>query len=210
MKRKNLVFVVILLVCLLAVSGCKGVSGENGADTTAKPEETTARPEETTALSDTTALETEKEPETTEKEETTAPINDPSGGIITGEYSNKINEGYSLPSKEQLEGTKWYAEEIVDGIKKTYTIVFNSETATVLWNDGIDVEDHEYSGAAWSIETVNGFAVLTLDLGQLEGINHYDILIDEAANKLFIAVDITGEFEKYEYEPYFRTLDKIN
>ena len=138
-------------------------------------------------------------------------MTDPTGGNIINEYTKKLQSGFTLPSSSDISGTEWHIDELSErGYATSYTIRFDAQYATIIWNDGIDVENHEYPNAAWSIENKDGFAILTLDLGNFEGIRKFILLIDKENDQLFIAVDITGPFIKAFYEPDFRTLNKVN
>jgi len=113
-------------------------------------------------------------------------------------------EGFAPPVKEDLVGTAWGFEGVAlnDGRFTTYLLAFEEDTAYIRWNDGIDEADHELY-APWTLTQVNGLAVLTLDLGNFEGIHSYNLLHHKESGWLYTVVDFsTGEASAPREFPY--------
>lgn len=112
---------------------------------------------------------------------------------LAADYFTMLNNedaGWELPVKEDLIDTSWSWEGYVDVDQYAkYQIVFQDGIADIRWNDGIDLEDHEYSGAPWELTYEDGFAVLTIDFDQFAGVLRYNLLIGKEYDMLFTMMD---------------------
>jgi hypothetical protein len=120
-------------------------------------------------------------------------------------------EDYRIPVKEDLVGKAWGWEgtEEYEEYYCTYLLGFEEDTAFIRWNDGIDAEDHEIQGIPWDLTHVDGYAVLTLDLGEFAGIRSYNLLYDEEYGWLYTMVDLsTGEVAAGDEIPFRHLTEK--
>ena len=125
------------------------------------------------------------------------------------EYAELQDTGlFGPPVKEDLVGTVWKGEDLLrDGRDYMCQITFHEDTADILWNDGIDESDHEYTDAPWELTQKNGFAVLTIDFGEFAGELSYDLLVDAQMDVLFTMQDVSGGvIEELGWEKQSRSL----
>ncbi len=125
------------------------------------------------------------------------------------EYAELQDTGlFGTPVKEDLVGTVWKGEDLLrDGRDYMCRIAFHEDTADILWNDGIDENDHEYKDAPWELKQENGYAVLTVDFGEFAGELSYDLLVDAQMDVLFTMQDVsTGVIEELGWEKQSRSL----
>lgn len=114
-------------------------------------------------------------------------------------------DGYRTPSKEELVGKAWGWEgtAMYDAHYCTYLLAFEEDTAFIRWNDGVGENDHEIRGIPWELTQVDGYAVLTLDLGGFAGVRSYNLLYDEESGWLYTMVDLsTGEMAANDEIPF--------
>ena len=117
------------------------------------------------------------------------------GTLFARDYMEMLDwDSFALPAKEDLIGTAWGWEGIAsnDNLFTTYLLAFEENTAIVRWNDGINREDHEMRDVPWTLNHVDGFAVLTLDLGGFAGVRSYNLLYAQEFGWLYTIVDLTG------------------
>ena len=128
--------------------------------------------------------------------------------LYTQIYQNNAQD-MRLPTEEDLIGKAWGWEGIAlhDTLYTTYLLAFEEDGVTIRWNDGLDEADHEIQNIAWNLNYVDDFAVLTLDLGNFDGIHSYNLLYDEEYGWLYTMVDLSsGEVTVGEEIP-FRNLE---
>lgn len=112
-----------------------------------------------------------------------------------------------MPTADILMGTTWRWEGFLkDGREVSYRLSFHGDTLSVIWNDGIDAEDHEYRDAPWELTYEEEFAVLSIDFGAMAGVLRYNLLYHEEFDLLYAAIDAVQEEMPIGWEPQYRFL----
>ncbi len=131
--------------------------------------------------------------------------------VLALSYSNYINLGYKNPSVEDLFGTTWYCEQLLNDWRLvSYFLIFNEWTVDVYWNDGIDIEHHEYKGAPYELINENGYTILKIDFREMAGKLSFNLLIDKTNNSLFVMQDVSKGELKENSDSLMRIMTKQN
>lgn len=110
-----------------------------------------------------------------------------------------------MPTEDMLIGTTLVWEGwMKDGREVSYVVTFDVDTLSVRWNDGIDVEDHEYPNARWELTYEDGFAVLSIDFREMAGVLRYDLLYGELYDYWYFGMDVLQEEMPIGWEPLYR------
>lgn len=118
----------------------------------------------------------------------------PYGELLQNEYSKHKQNGLAFPTAQQLVGTTWHGTDYTDdGRTMTYALTFNETTVDIRWNDGIDVEDHEYEDASWELTCDKDVALLTMDFREFAGEMTYALLLDKTNGYLYTWVDFVED-----------------
>ena len=127
---------------------------------------------------------------------------------LRASYKERLKDGWKLPTLDDLLGQTWSCREWTnDGAEHRYEITFNEGTAYVRWNDGYSAQDHEYPEAPYTLETKDGFAVVTFDFAEFAGKQCFNILLDEGSGMLYTMVDVTGDTVEPGWDRLYRTLE---
>ena len=114
--------------------------------------------------------------------------------LLRSEYSSRKNEGWIVPTKEQLIETSWGTNDyLMDGRIVEYMLDIHEETVAVQWNDGIDAEDHRYPDAEWEYSCEDGVAFIKIDFREFAGELSYAVLLSEDGRGIYTMVDFTGD-----------------
>jgi hypothetical protein len=112
-----------------------------------------------------------------------------------------------MPTKDSLAGTTWnWSRFLKDGRDVSCRVTFDEDILSVRWNDGIDEQDHEYLYALWELTYDEGFAILSIDFGEMAGVLRYNLLYHEAYEELYVAMDAVQEEMPIGSEPLYRYL----
>lgn len=126
---------------------------------------------------------------------------------LMARHSGMKDSGWAMPTKESLTGTTWsWSGFLKDGRDVSYRVTFDEDTLSVRWNDGIDEQDHEYLYALWELTYDEGFAILSIDFGEMAGVLRYNLLYHEAYEELYVAMDAVQEEMPIGSEPLYRYL----
>ena len=115
--------------------------------------------------------------------------------LFTREYLEVADwDAYRLPEKEELVGTAWGFEgtALYEDYFTTYLLAFAEDTAFIRWYDGFYEETCEIQNIPWDLTHMDGYAVLTLDLGGFAGVRSYNLLYSEEFGWLYTMVDLTA------------------
>ncbi len=222
MKRIIPIYICFIL-CLFTLVGCDKVKlGDYITSTESKATESniaTATVEVTEPQTEATSKEkptvaiTEPQTEPITKEEDTVIATEPQADEITKaeelkkEYEYYKSSFYELPKAEELINTSWFNYDIFDDGREThYNIEICEDVINITWNDGIDFEDHHYT-APWSLKTENDVCIMELDLGNLDGIRNYCILVTTDNNLIYFSQDFVND-DIRDYEIGSRVLER--
>lgn len=112
-----------------------------------------------------------------------------------------------MPTAEMLYGSTWqWAGFLKDGREVSYQLSFHGDTLSVQWNDGMDEEDHVYRDALWELTYDEGFAILSIDFGEMAGVLRYNLLYHEVYEQMYVAIDAVQEEMTIGWEPLYRFL----
>jgi len=112
-----------------------------------------------------------------------------------------------MPTAEMLCGSTWqWTRFLKDGREVSYQLAFHGDTLSVKWYDGFDIEAHEYRDAPWELSYDEGFAILSVDFGQMAGILRYNLLYHEVYEQMYVAIDAVQEEMPIGWEPLYRFL----
>ncbi|MBR4881163.1 MAG: hypothetical protein IKU19_04475 [Clostridia bacterium] len=128
---------------------------------------------------------------------------------VKGEYDYYLNEAgfWKVPEAVDLADTSWEATDYcLDGTEKIYYIDIIGNTLNIVWNDGIDEENHSYS-ATWSLKEVDGVTLMEIDLGNLDGIRSFPVLITTEHNLILFAQDFVND-DIRDYDKLIRVLER--
>ena len=129
--------------------------------------------------------------------------------IIMAKHSHMKDTQWKMPTAETLAGTTWVWDGFLkDGRETSYQVFFEEDILSVRWNDGIDEQDHEYLYAPWELTYDEGFAILSVDFGQMAGILRYNLLYHDDHELLYVAMDAVQEDMPIGWEPLYRYLMK--
>lgn len=129
--------------------------------------------------------------------------------IIMAKHRQLKDTQWGMPTAEMLAGTTWVWDGFLkDGRETSYQVVFEEDVLSVRWNDGIDEQDHEYLYAPWELTYDEGFAILSVDFGQMAGILRYNLLYHDSYELLYVAMDAVQEDIPIGWEPLYRYLIK--
>ena len=117
--------------------------------------------------------------------------------ILKYRYNKLIEEGYTVPTAEELTGSAWGADLLfLHDITQTYSLEFSQDKATLKWNSGFDESDKGMI-VPWFFDQKDGVGVMKLFLGE-HGERDYAVLLNKEKNKLYIAGDFTsGQTKRY-------------
>lgn len=116
-----------------------------------------------------------------------------------------MEDGWTVPTAEILRGSTWCWEGFLkDGREVSYQVTFAEDTLSVLWNDGIDLERHEYPDAVWELTPEDGYAVLSIDFREMGGILRYNLRYHEEFEILYLGMDVLQEEMPIGREPLYR------
>ena len=119
---------------------------------------------------------------------------------LSTEYSQDKSDGWISPENNDLIGTAWDCDHYTsDGRVCKYSLSFEKDELFIQWNDGIDEEDHLFT-ATWNLIANSGVVMLEIDLGQLDGIRQYPILLTQRGHLLEIFEDFTNDDVYRSYE----------
>ncbi len=128
---------------------------------------------------------------------------------LKSEYDYYLNEAgfWKVPEAVDLSDTSWEVTDYcMDGTEKVYYIDIIGKTLNIVWNDGIDEENHSYS-ATWSLKEVDGVTMMEIDLGNLDGIRSFPVLITTEHNLIFFAQDFVND-DIRDYDKLTRVLER--
>ena len=129
--------------------------------------------------------------------------------IIMAKHSHMKDTQWKMPTAETLAGTTGVWDGFLkDGRETSYQVFFEEDILSVRWNDGIDEQDHEYLYAPWELTYDEGFAILSVDFGQMAGILRYNMLYHDDHELLYVAMDAVQEDMPIGWEPLYRYLMK--
>ena len=129
--------------------------------------------------------------------------------IIMAKHRLLKDTQWAMPTVEMLAGTTWIWEGFLkDGRNTSYQVAFEEDVLSVRWNDGIDQQDHEYLYAPWELTYDEGFAILSVDFGQMAGILRYNLLCHDDYGLLYVAIDAVQEDMPVGGETLYRYLGK--
>lgn len=115
-------------------------------------------------------------------------------------YSQNKSDDWISPENNDLIGTAWDCDHYTsDGRVCKYSLSFEKDELFIQWNDGIDEEDHLFT-ATWNLITNSDVILLEIDLGQLDGIRQYPILLTQQSHLLEIFADFTSDDVHRSYE----------
>ena len=110
--------------------------------------------------------------------------------MLYNRYSDMVMSGWIVPTADILAGYSWNGNW--DPRWYGSQISFQEDTCEIRWNDGIDEEDHIYSGAKWDLSYSEGLAVLTIDMAEFAGELRYNVLYDAEMESLYLALDVSN------------------
>lgn len=128
---------------------------------------------------------------------------------LKSEYDYYLNEAgfWKVPETVDLADTSWEATDyMMDGTERTYYLDIFSDTVKIVWNDGIDEEYHTYT-ASWKLKTVEGITMMEVDLGNLDGVRNFCVLITTEHNLIYFAQDFVND-DIRNYEKLTRILER--
>ena len=170
---------------------------------------------EATSKEKATAVATEPPTEVkNNKEETTVIPTEPTTDeelstkdVLKKEYEYYKNDFYELPKAEELINTSWSSYEVSDdGREAYYNIDILEDVINITWNDGIDSDNHNFT-APWSLKTENDVCIIQLDLGNLDGIRNYCVLITTKKNQMYFSQDFVNN-DIRDYEKASRVMER--
>lgn len=129
---------------------------------------------------------------------------------LNGEYEYYLNEAgfWKHPEEMDIANTSWECTDyLMDGTERVYYLDILENTVNISWNDGIDEENHVYNDAPWKLKYVDGAAVMEIDLGNLDGIRNFIVLITTEHNLMYFTQDFVNE-DIRNYEKLSRTLER--
>lgn len=114
--------------------------------------------------------------------------------LLTYSYNARKDEGWVVPTAEQLIGTSWGIKEYrMDGTIVDYMLDIHENTVAVQWNDGISTEDHRYPDAKWEYICENGIAMMKIDFREFAGELTYAILLSDEGSGMYTYIDFTED-----------------
>ncbi len=128
---------------------------------------------------------------------------------LKSEYDYYLNEAgfWKVPEKVDLADTSWQATDyMMDGTECTYSLDIFADTVNIAWNDGIDEETHYYT-APWTLKNVDGVAMMEIDLGNLDGVRCFPVLMTTEHNLIWFAQDFVNDAIS-DYQKLSRTLER--
>lgn len=166
MNNKWMAFILVLL-CFIITSGCTSPVSNNDTQTSSKESNTATESAEPNELQN-----------------------------MPTDYLDKVNEGWTLPTNADLQGTAWGWEDYKDDLGyRSKLVAFNEWTLDVVWNDGIDENANSYPEATYELTNENGVTVLEIDFREMAGKVYYYLLLsptDDAIYTLEIPSDTNG------------------
>ncbi|MBE6685912.1 MAG: hypothetical protein E7591_01620 [Ruminococcaceae bacterium] len=133
----------------------------------------------------------------------------PYSELAEDEYEYYLNEAgfWTVPETQELTDTSWETTEYCeDGTVKVYYLDIFADTVNITWNDGIDEEFHSFT-ALWSLKDVDGITVMELNLGNLDGIRSYPLLITTEGNLIYFSQDFVND-DIRDYEKVSRVMER--
>lgn len=132
--------------------------------------------------------------------------------MLTKDYREMtvdIEGEWVMPTEGMLIGTTWdWDGYLKDGREVYYKVTFQEDTLSVIWNDGIDFEDHEYPDAQWELTYEDDFAVLSIDFREMAGILRYNLLYSEFYDNLYFGMDVLQDSMPVGLEPLRRVMSE--
>lgn len=129
--------------------------------------------------------------------------------LLMKSHRDMKDSEWVMPTAEMLAGTTWSWDGFLkDGREVSYRVTFEESVLSVLWNDGIDEQDHEYLYADWELTYDEGFAILSIDFGEFAGVLRYNLLYHEVYERLYVAMDVVQEDMPIGWEPLYRFLTR--
>lgn len=175
----------VFLLCLLLLASCTSVPISTDESNLSEASEAESEQTNESAVSGTKS----DQPTESEKDE----ISDPEQDDIPEEYLEKLNDGWTVPKGEDLNGTAWGWEKCTDDWYLVSNLVsFNAETVDVVWYDGIDEEAHVYAEAPYKITLENGIAVFEVDFSEMAGNLFYYLLISPERDEIY-TLEVNGD-----------------
>ncbi len=130
----------------------------------------------------------------------------PYAEILRGKYRELKDSFWTLPEASDLIGTSWQAADYLsDGTEMSYSIDIFRDKAFVSWSDSYG-ESHNYDGY-WSFDIEDGVFRFEIDLGELDGIRSFCILVTEEQNQIYFSQDFVND-DIREYERMSRMLER--
>lgn len=128
----------------------------------------------------------------------------PYNAMLKEEYEAYQKGFWVKPEQADLVGTSWSVTEYYGEVEKTYDMTFDTNTVQIQWFDG--GENHEYN-AEWSLEEKGDVVMLRVDLGNMDGIRYFPVLITTEGNLIYTSADFTSGTTPVRYEKMNRTLE---
>lgn len=205
--KRIISILICLMLCLCVFAGCE--KGENGDSVTAT-ESKTAQSDKATEVINATELQTEatsKEENTDITTVQTTAEELSAKDVLKKEYEYYKSNFYELPKTDEIINTSWSSYEVLDdGREIYYSIDILEDVIKITWNDGIDSENHNFT-APWSLKTENDVCIMELDLGNLDGIRNYCILITTEKNLIYFSQDFIND-DIRDYERASRVMER--
>lgn len=127
--------------------------------------------------------------------------------ILMKYHQDMKDSEWVMPTADMLKDSTWVWEGFLkDGREVSYQLIFQERTLSVIWNNGIDEADHEYLYAPWELTYDEGFAILSIDFGEMAGVLRYNLLYHEGYGQLYVAMDSVHEEMPIGGEPLYRFL----
>ena len=166
MNNKWMAFILVL-ICFIITSGCTPPVSNNDTQTNSNESNTATESAEPNELQN-----------------------------MPTDYLDKVNDGWTLPTNEDLQGTAWGWDDYQDDLGyRSKLVAFNEWTLDVVWNDGIDENANSYPEATYELTNENGVTVLEIDFREMAGKVYYYLLLsptNDAIYTLEIPSDTNG------------------
>ena len=157
MKNNKWIFIILVLVCVIIVSGCTPSASKNDNQTSSVESNVNTESTKTNELQN-----------------------------VPVEYIERVNDGWILPTNADLQGTAWGWEDYKDDLGyRSKLVAFNEWTLDVIWNDGIDENAHSYPEANYELTNENGITVLEIDFREMAGKLSYYLLLSPTGDAIY-------------------------
>lgn len=121
-------------------------------------------------------------------------------------YEKHLSDGWRIPEADELIGTFWQgSDRLSDGTELSYEIDVLRDKVYISWNDR-NGDFYNYA-AYWSYNVEDGVFKLELDLGELDGIRSFCVLVSAESNRIYISQDFADGYVR-DYEKISRVLER--